>query len=242
MKKLLYANVLSASILLAAILFSGSLIYSARLVVKNLNGGSIAAAAKSQNGTQAQPAGQADVAGRGDAPVLGESNAKVAIYLFSDFQCLFCEKFFSGAMKQIKTDYIDTGKVKLIFRNFPLAFHANAQKAAEAAECANRQGKFWPYHDLLFKNGKSDGTGLAVEDLKKYADQLGLNAGALGFGADKFNQCLDNGEAVDTVKKDQADGSAAGVTGTPVFFINGKKVSGAQPFSVFQTAIEEALK
>jgi protein-disulfide isomerase len=161
---------------------------------------------------------------------------------FSDFQCPFCAKFFKETYSQIKSKYIDTGKVKLVFRHYPLPMHQNAQKAAEAAECANRQGKFFEYHDLLFENSQSDGSGLAMEDLKKYADQLGLNKGTLGFGKDKFNQCLDRGEAAETVKKDVSDAQSAGISGTPSFFVNGKKIVGAQPFANFEQAIEEALK
>ena len=130
----------------------------------------------------------------------------------------------------------------MIFRHFPLPSHINAQGAAVASECANLQGKFWQYHDLLFKNGMADGTGLAVADLKKYADSLGLNSGTLGFSKNKFNQCLDSNATLNFVTGDQKDGSAAGVSGTPTFYINGKQLVGAQPFSAFQAAIDEALK
>ena len=250
-------NLLALSIVLAAVLVSGSLFYSARLVIKGTGSGGATLnntnnqAAQNQNavaGNQvpsapSEPSAPVKVADRAGQPVLGNSSAKVTIYEFSDFQCPYCEQFFSQTLGQIKSKYIDTGKVKLVYRNFPLSnLHQNAEKAAEAGECANRQGKFWEYHDLLFKNGKSDGTGLAVEDLKKYADQLGLNKGTLGFGTNKFNQCLDKGEAVDVVKQDQADGTAAGVSGTPTLFVNGKMIVGARPFANFEQAIDAALK
>lgn len=236
MKKFIDENLLAVCVLLAAVLISGSLIYSTNLIVKDLNpGGNVAAAANNQNPSGNQPSGQIAVADRNGQPVLGNANAKVTIYEFSDFQCPYCENFYSQTLGQIETSYINTGKAKLIFRYYPLPFHNNAEKAAEAAECANTQGKFWQYHDLLFKNGQSDGTGLAVTDLKNYAEQLGLDTA-------KFNTCLDTGETADIVKKDTASGSAAGVTGTPTFFVNGKELVGAQPFSSFQQSIDEALK
>lgn len=90
----------------------------------------------------------------GHLPAQGKDNAKVTIVEFSDFQCPYCESFFTTTYAQIKKDYVDTGKVKVFYRHYPLPFHANAQIAAEAAECANEQGKFWDFHDILFKNQK----------------------------------------------------------------------------------------
>jgi protein-disulfide isomerase len=119
-------------------------------------------------------------------------------------------------------------------RHFPLSFHADAQKAAEAAECAAKQGKFWEMHNTLFKNGQGDGTGLKVADLKKYAAELKLDT-------KKFDSCLDNGDTASIVAKDQQEGSAAGVSGTPSFFVNGKQLVGAQPFTSFQAAIDAEL-
>jgi protein-disulfide isomerase len=170
---------------------------------------------------------------RKDAPK--EGNGKVKIVEFSDFQCPFCQSFFKEAYSQIKSQYVDTGKAEFVFRHYPLPFHANAQKAAEAAECANKQGRFWEYHNILFEKSKSDGTGLYPADLKKYAKDLGLNT-------DKFNSCLDNGEAAEAVRKDNEDAQKAGVDGTPTIFINGKKIVGAKPFADFQAEIDAALK
>jgi protein-disulfide isomerase len=218
-----------ASILIGAILISVSICFSAGKISW---AGSKAAAVKTGD-TQTGGSGEVKVAVRKDAPTIG--TGKVEIVEFSDFQCPYCQRFFKDAYKQIKSNYIDTGKVKLIFRQFPLSFHQNAQKAAEAAECASRQGKFEEYHDKLFTLGQSDGTGLAVTDLKKYASDLGLDVS-------KFNQCLDNGETADVIKKDISDGNSIGVNGTPSFVINGKLVVGAQPFASFQQAIDAALK
>lgn len=249
---------LAGSIIVGAILISASIFYNFKLVLNKLDGGPAAAvSANAQAGQQAaapaaQPQPQANapqnntgpvaVAERKDAPVLGQANAKVTMVDFGDFQCPFCQRFFNDSFGSLKSKYVDTGKVKIVFRHFPLPFHSNAQKAAEAAECASRQGKFWEYHDLLYKNGSGDGTGLAIADLKKYADGLGLNKGTLGFGKDKFNTCLDSGAAAAVVAQDIKDGQAAGVSGTPTFFINGKIMVGAQPTTAFEAAIDEALK
>lgn len=163
-----------------------------------------------------------------DDPIKGDKNAKVTIIEFSDFECPFCEKA-EPTLKKIMDKY--AGKVKLVYRDFPLTFHKSAQKASEASQCANDQGKYWEYHDKLYANQKA----LAVADLKKYAVDLGLDIA-------KFNECLDNNKFADEVKKDLADGEAAGVDGTPAFFINGRKIVGAQPYESFEKIIEEELK
>ncbi len=232
-------NIIAASIIVGAILISVSIFYNAKLIIQQNIGSSLSVQGESQNiqpkpqVPAQQPQGPVQVAQRKDAPKAGRG--KVVVEEFSDFQCPFCQRFYNDSYKQIKEKYIDTGKITFIFRHFPLPFHQNAQKAHEAAECASRQGKFWPYHDLLFVKMQADGTGLNNADLKQYAKDLGLNAS-------KFNSCLDNGETAEIVKKDLADGQAAGVSGTPTVFVNGQKIVGAQPFSSFEQAIEQALK
>jgi len=166
-----------------------------------------------------------------DDPVKGDKNAPVTIVEFSDFECPFCGRWFQQTFPAIDEKYIKTGKVKLVYRDFPLNFHQQAQKAAEASECADEQGKFWPMHDKLFNEGVQGG----VEGFKKYAKDLGLDTG-------KFNKCLDSGQMASEIKRDLADGSRYGVSGTPGFFINGVKVVGAQPFQVFEQVIEAELK
>jgi len=183
------------------------------------------------NGTPLPSIAPANISLAGE-PVEGSANAKVTMIEFSDFQCPFCGRFFSDAYPQIKQNYIDAGKVKLVFKNFPLTqIHANAEKAAEASECAFEQNKFWEYHDKLFQNQNN----LGVSDLKKYAQQVDLDA-------QKFNSCLDTGKYASRVSQELQEGIAAGVDGTPSFFINGNKIVGAQPFSVFQQAIDTQLK
>jgi len=169
-------------------------------------------------------------------PVKGDSKAKVTIIEVSDFQCPYCGRFFSQTYPSIEADYIKTGKVKLVFVNFPLSFHPNAQKAAEAAECAGLQGKFWEMHDKLFANQAA----LSVENLKQYAKDLGLDTA-------KFDKCLDNGEMASTVQKDFAAAQAVGVQGTPSFLIGNpssgyQKFVGAQPYANFKVVIDAELE
>ncbi len=234
---------LPASIIIGAVIISASIFYNTKLILQSGGGKTAVAPAAAQEQAQGQapsaPApsleGPVAIAERGDAAVLGKANAPVTFTEFTDFQCPFCQRFFNEAYGQIKSKYVDTGKVKIVFRHYPLSFHVNAEIAGVAAECANRQGKFVEYHDVLFKKGQADGTGLDADSLKKYASEVGLNTS-------KFNTCLDNKETLAIVQKDQADGNAAGVSGTPTMFVNGVKIVGAQPFSSFEQAIEQALK
>ena len=177
--------------------------------------------------SQPAPSGQVSA---DDDPVKGNPDAPVTIIEFSDFQCPYCASFFSDTLPQIEQNYIDTGKVKLVYRDFPLSFHANAEPAAEAAECAGEQGKYWEMHDKLFENQAS----LSAASYKQWAADLGLDTA-------KFDSCLDSSKYASEIQKDVQDGQAAGVSGTPTFFVNGNKVVGAQPYSVFEQAIEAAL-
>jgi len=165
-----------------------------------------------------------------DDAIKGDPNAPVTIVEWSDFECPFCARFYTETLSQIEKEYIATGKVKFVYRDFPLSFHANAQKAAEAAECAGEQEKYWEMHDAIFERGVSGG----VTSFKSYASDIGLNT-------QKFNECLDSGEMAAEVKKDMADGAALGIGGTPGFIINGQLVSGAQPFENFRQIIEAEL-
>jgi len=166
-----------------------------------------------------------------DDPVLGDPNAPVTIIEFSDYQCPFCARFWSQTLPLIKSEYIDTGKVKLVYRDFPLtSIHPMALPAAEAAECVHEQGgdeAYFEYHDVLFENSQF----LSVEGMKQWAQDLGYD----------ISDCLDSGQMRSEVQKDLADGQSYGVTGTPGFLINGKLLSGAQPFPAFQQAIEAEL-
>lgn len=160
---------------------------------------------------------------------------ELTITEFSDFQCPYCQMFWQNAYQEIKAKYVDTGKIKFIYRHYPLPNHPDAFKAAEASECARDQGKFWEYHDTLFSKLASDGSGLDVPSLKSYAKDLGLDSEA-------FNSCLDGGEKTSLVLEDSLAGQKAGVDGTPTFFIGDEKVIGAQPASVFEVVIDKLLK
>ncbi len=162
--------------------------------------------------------------------VKGDADAPVTIVEFSDFQCPFCGNFYNKTLGLIEDEYVKTGKVKIIFRDFPLSFHPEAQPAAEAAECASEQGKFWEFHDKVFSSQATMG----AASYKQWAADLGLNT-------KQFNDCVDSNKYRSEVLADFADGQAAGVSGTPTFFINGQKIVGAQPFSVFKQVIDAEL-
>ena len=162
-------------------------------------------------------------------PSKGPATAPVTIVEFSDYECPFCVRA-EPTVKEVLDAY--PGKIKLVYRDYPLPMHKQAPKAAEAAHCAGDQGKYWEMHDKLFAaNGK-----LAPADLKASARQIS------GIDAGKFDQCLDSGSKAAEVEKNRKAGEDAGVSGTPAFFINGRLLSGAQPAEAFKAAIDEELK
>lgn len=163
-----------------------------------------------------------------DDPSTGPENAAVEIIEFSDFECPYCTRH-SDTMKKIKAEYGD--KVSITFRDYPLEFHQHAHVAAQAAECADDQKKFWEFHDLLFASKEE----LNKENIKKYAKDLGLDTNI-------FNSCLDTEKYKDEVDKDIKDGVEAGITGTPATFVNGRKVIGAQAYEVFKGIIDKELE
>ncbi len=163
--------------------------------------------------------------------VKGKADAKITIVEWSDFQCPYCGKFYTETLPELQKQFIDTGKVKLVYKHFPLSFHENAQKAAEASECASEQGKFWEMHDKIFENQQT----LTVVDLKKYAVDLKLDT-------KKFDECLDTNKYAEKVKADMEIGAKVGVSGTPGFLINGIILSGAQPFAAFEEVIKAELE
>jgi len=160
-------------------------------------------------------------------PALGPAGAPIEVIEFSDFQCPFCLRAYP-TVKQVMSTY--GNKVRFVYRHFPLQNHPNARPAAEAAACAAGQGKFWEYHDRLFENqGK-----LSDADLKEHAKAVGLDTA-------KFSACFDAKQFTKDVSEDVAAGQEAGVSGTPAFFINGRPLDGAQPFSAFKRVIDEEL-
>jgi len=162
-----------------------------------------------------------------DDPILGNPEAVLTIVEYSDFECPFCGEVY-WTVKLVLEEYPED--VQFVYKNFLIESHTFAQKAAEAAECANLQGKFLAYHDILFQNQDA----LGIDDLKKYAADVGLDT-------ELFTRCLDSGAMAEEVALDMSEGLQEGVSGTPTFFIGEQKIEGNQKFAAFQTIIEEEL-
>ncbi len=160
-------------------------------------------------------------------PSKGSEKAPITIVEFSDFQCPYCARA-EPTLEKVFADYGD--KVRLVFRDFPLDFHKEAQKASEAAHCAGDQGKYWEMHGKLFANQQQ----LDVESLKRHARELSLDAG-------KFDECLGSGAKAQVVKDHFKAGRQVGVQATPAFFINGRPLSGAVPYEQFKAIIDDEL-
>jgi len=172
------------------------------------------------------PTPHVDVA-LGDAPVRGKKDAPVLMVEFADFECPFCQQM-QPQLDRLFKEY--GAKLAFVMKDFPLPIHPHAEKAAEAARCANEQGAFWPYHDILFNDHKN----LEVPQLKEDARALGLDAA-------RFNQCLDSGQQAAAIQKDFAQAQQLGLTGTPSFFINGHYFSGVVPYETLREYVEQQL-
>ena len=169
-----------------------------------------------------------EVALESSDPALGSASAPVTIVEFSDFQCPFCQRV-APTLKKVRETYGD--KVRIVWKDFPLTqIHPEAFKAGEAAHCAGEQGKYWEYHDRLFSNQQA----LQPADLKKYAADLGLDA-------PKFDACVDSSKYGERVRNGVAQGTRLGVNSTPTVYVNGRLLSGAQPYETFVTVIDEEL-
>jgi len=178
-----------------------------------------------------------------DDPVKGNPNAPVTVVEFSDFQCPFCSRFFTQTLPVLEENYIKTGKIKLVYKDFPLdTLHPNARPAHIAAECADEQGKFWDYHDVLFEN-QSQWNRLSSADL---SSQLTQYATSMGLNSASFDSCLSSPSIADEVNADFLQAAQYGATGTPTFFIGNEKngfikLVGAQPYAAFQAVIDAQL-
>jgi protein-disulfide isomerase len=161
------------------------------------------------------------------APSRGNAEAKLAIVEFSDFQCPFCRRV-GPTLEQIEREYGD--QVRIVFKHLPLAMHPQAPAAHAAAEAAHRQGKFWQMHDLIF----SDQAGMGPVKYVEYAKQLGLDV-------DRFQRDVASADVKKRVDADAQEAARLGVTGTPAFFVNGRFLSGAQPFPAFKELIDQEL-
>jgi protein-disulfide isomerase len=165
----------------------------------------------------------------------GPTDAKVTVVEFSDYQCPFCEQYYTQTEGQVQKDYIDSGKIRYIHRDRPLPFHPTAHIAAEAARCAGDQNKYWEFHDQLFLH-QNDWVSLSDP-----STQYATYAQSVGMNSSKFSQCLSSGKFKADVDADLNMATSIGANGTPTFYINGKPLVGAQPYSAFQSAIDAAL-
>jgi protein-disulfide isomerase len=182
-------------------------------------------------GQQAQVTRETLVAAaeRGPGPTKGREDAPITMVEFSDFQCSFCRKFWKETLPRIVAEYTETGKVRFLYRHFVALGPASAG-AAEAAECAGEQGKFWPYHDLLFERAGA----FAEGKLKAYAGELGLEPKA-------FDACLASGRHQERIVAESSIARSLGASGTPAFLVNGRLLIGAHPFSTFKAILDAAL-
>jgi protein-disulfide isomerase len=170
---------------------------------------------------------------------VGKENAPLVLIEYTDYQCPFCQRYHNDSFAQIKANFIDTGKIRYISRDFPLPFHENARRSATAARCAAEQGKFWELRHTMIVNAN-----------QLQADKLGGYAQAASMDVPKFQACVDSDKFKAAIDKDIAEGSAAGVNGTPSFVLgrveNGKlqgvRMVGAMPYAQFEAKIQDMLK
>lgn len=179
---------------------------------------------------QGQPDGNRIDVSVDDDPFIGPEDAPVTVVEFGDFQCPYCKQFADETLRDLLEEY--EGDIRFVYRDFPLSsIHPDAQRSAEAAECADEQGMFWEMHDAIFAQQPQ---GLSEEDLTLLAQDIGLDQ-------DQFIDCLDSGLTTDEVLADYDDGLRYGVSGTPTFYINGIELVGAQPLREFEDIIDEEL-
>ena len=237
---------LAISILVAAVIIGGSIVFST--VYKG--GGSSAGSAGSvatDTGTAgaavpAAPNGDAVMVSNPRDSVLGKADAPVTLIEYGDYQCPFCTRFFSQTESQIISDYVTPGFVKMIFRNYAF-LGPESLAAAAAAECANDQSKLWQYHDALYTAKVGDENSGGGEDDGFYTRAKFLQlATQVGLDIPTFTSCLDTNKYVALVNKEKGDADALGVNSTPTFYVNGQQITGAQSYSVFKTAIDGLLK
>ena len=190
-----------------------------------------------QPGQPNQPSGpraKVDIKVKDSDYVRGSATAPVTLITYSDLECPFCKSFHPSLLK-LFSEY--QGKVKFVFRHFPLTFHQNAQKEAEAAECVGKLGgttKYWSFVDKIYERTTSNGTGFALAKLGPLAREVGVSQS-------QFQSCLDSGEMAPRVQADIQEGSGFGVGGTPTTFVNGQAVEGAVPYEQLKAAVDQAL-
>jgi protein-disulfide isomerase len=230
---------LAITILIAGVMISGSLLYAAK-------GGRPAGSAittpppdgQQPPGTPTTPTAQVSLPPVGDRDViLGNANAPVTVIEYGDYQCPFCGRFFSQVEPQLRDQYIKTGKVKMVYRNFQFLGQESIA-AGVAAECAKDQSKFWPFHDALYTAEIKDGH----ENSGNLTRDLFIKlAGGVGIDTQQFTSCYDSNKYVARIEKDRDAATAVGVNSTPTTYVNGKIIQGAQPFTAFAVAIDAEL-
>ena len=162
---------------------------------------------------------------------IGDLNAPVTVVEWSDFQCPYCKKFYEDTIKEIKTNYVDTGKVRFVYKHFPLSFHESAELSAMAVECANEQGVWYEYHEAIFENQEGN---YDESDLIKWSEGIVSDQ-------NEFRSCLTSNRYSEKIKNDMNYGQSIGVQGTPGSVVNGIKIDGAQPYAVVASIIESEL-
>lgn len=228
------------ALVVISILFSGYMFTKVQSLEKKIGSGDSAPAVKGEQARQ-EPKQDLNAIPKVTEKdhILGNKNAKAILVEYSDFECPFCKRFHS-TMQEVMKEYGD--KVAWVYRQYPLGFHANAQKESEASECAADQGgndAFWKYTNAIYDRTTSNGTGFALDALVPLASELGLNG-------DTFKQCLDSGKFAQKVKDDMAGGAKAGIQGTPGTIIigaNGKRefIGGALPIDQIKPLIDSVL-
>lgn len=170
--------------------------------------------------------------------ILGDSKAPVTLIEYADYQCPFCGKFFNQIEPKLRDEYIKTGKLRMVYRDFSV-LGAESDAAANASQCAEDQGKFWDYHDGLYmaesKDGKENNGNLNRDLFLMLAQSNGLDMTA-------FTNCIDSNKYIERIKQESKNGLAMGLPGTPTNYIDGKQVAGLQPYSVYKTLIDVALQ
>ncbi len=226
-----YTPVLMVLLIIAAF-FLGML--SDKVMYLQAGQGNVPPAQQTAGNQPQQPAQKQNVS-NGHFPILGKNDAKVTIIEFADLRCPFCHQFYTETEPQIIKDYVDSGKAKFIFRSYAFLGPASTV-AANAAECANDQGKFWAFHNYMYDNQPDE------SDTSMYTtDKLTAIAGQLGMDTDQFQSCLSANKDNDKVNTDFSDGQKAGVSGTPTIFIDGTPIVGAQPYASFKQIIDQEL-
>lgn len=225
---------LAVSILVAAVMIGGSILYAAK-GSRPIDSAAIVPSGQQLPTTPTAQASLPPVGGRD--VILGNVNAPVTVIEYGDYQCPFCGRFFEQVEPQLRDQYIKTGKVKMVYRNFQFLGQESIAAGA-AAECAKDQSKFWPFHDALYAAEIADGhenNGNLTRDL------FVKLAGSVGMDVSQFTSCYDSNKYVAQIQKDRDAASAVGVNSTPTTYVNGKMIQGAQPFFAFAVAIDAEL-